>query len=189
MFHLLFFVIFPERKELKMEKTGLQGNRVRILLTVLTAAVMVLIFCFSMEPAEQSDETSGRLTRQVISMLYPEYDHYPETQRTELYDNIQTVVRKAAHFAEFALLGFLLRLCLESWFGKRRWLGVAGWAAGTVYAGTDEIHQIQVAGRTAQWTDVLLDSAGVLTGVLLAVLAVYLIRNRYSRKEAEKACP
>ena len=90
---------------------------------------------------------------------------------------------------EFAVLGVLLRLCLESWFGKQRWLGPAGWTAGTLYAGTDEIHQIQVAGRTAQWTDVLLDSAGVLTGVLLAALTVYLIRKSFSRKEAEKACP
>ena len=170
-----------------MEKTGLQRNWVRTLLTVLTTAVMVLIFCFSMEP--QSDETSGILARQMIRMLYPEYDHYPEPQQTELYDSIQAVVRKTAHFTEFAVLGVLLRLCLESWFGKQKWLGPAGWAAGTLYAGTDEVHQILVAGRTAQWTDVLLDSAGVLTGVLLAALAVYLVRKRSGRKETEKACP
>ena len=87
-----------------MEKTGLQRNWVRTLLTVLTTAVMVLIFCFSMEPAEQSDETSGILARQMIRMLYPEYDHYPDTQQTEMYDSIQAVVRKTAHFMEFAVL-------------------------------------------------------------------------------------
>ena len=108
-----------------MEKTGLQRNWVRSLLTVLTTAVMALIFCFSMEPAEQSDKTSGILARQMIRALYPEYDHYPETQQTELYDSIQAVVRKTAHFMEFAVLGVLLRLCLESWFGKQRWLGPA----------------------------------------------------------------
>ena len=171
-----------------MEKTGLQRNWVRTLLTVLTTAVMVLIFCFSMEPAEQSDETSGILARRMIRMLYPEYDYYPEPQQTDLYDSIQAVVRKTAHFTEFAVLGVLLRLCLESWFGKKKWLGPAGWSAGTLYAGTDEVHQILVAGRTAQWTDVLLDSAGVLTGVLLAALAVYLVRKRSGRKETEKAC-
>ena len=87
-----------------MEKTGLQRNWVRSLLTVLTTAVMALIFCFSMEPAEQSDKTSGILARQMIRALYPEYDHYPETQQTELYDSIQAVVRKTAHFMEFAVL-------------------------------------------------------------------------------------
>ena len=84
-----------------MEKTGLQRNWVRSLLTVLTTAVMALIFCFSMEPAEQSDKTSGILARQMIRALYPEYDHYPETQQTELYDSIQAVVRKTALFSEY----------------------------------------------------------------------------------------
>ena len=93
-----------------MVKSRLQGSRARILLTVLTIAVMVMIFCFSTEPAEKSDETSGVLARQVIGMLYPEYEFYPETQRLELYDNIQTAVRKGAHFTEFAALGLLLRL-------------------------------------------------------------------------------
>ena len=172
-----------------MVKSRLQGSRARILLTVLTIAVMVMIFCFSTEPAEKSDETSGVLARQVIGMLYPEYEFYPETQRLELYDNIQTAVRKGAHFTEFAALGLLLRLCLESWFGKRTWLLPASWAAGTLYACTDEIHQMQIDGRTGQWTDVILDSTGVLAGVLIAVLALFLIRRKHTRKETEKACP
>ena len=41
-----------------MERTGLQQTWVRILLTVLTAAMMALIFFFSTEPAEKSDATS-----------------------------------------------------------------------------------------------------------------------------------
>ena len=172
-----------------MERSRLQGSRARIVLTVLTAAVMVLIFCFSMEPADQSDETSGILARQVIGVLYPEYDSYPESQQLEVYNSVQTVVRKGAHFTEFAALGLLLRLCLESWFGERRRLPFISWAAGTLYAGTDEIHQIQIAGRTGQWTDVLLDSTGVLAGVLLAMLALYLITKKHPRKEAEKTCP
>ena len=71
-----------------MVKSRLQGSRARILLTVLTIAVMIMIFCFSTEPAEKSDETSGVLARQVIGMLYPEYEFYPETQRLEVYDNV-----------------------------------------------------------------------------------------------------
>ena len=172
-----------------MEKSRLQGSRARILLTVLTIAVMIMIFCFSTEPAEKSDETSGVLARQVIGMLYPEYEFYPETQRLELYDNVQTVVRKTAHFTEFAVLGLLLRLCLESWLGKRAWLLPASWAAGTLYACTDEIHQMQTAGRTGQWTDVMLDSAGVLAGVLAGILVLFMIRRKHRRKETEKACP
>ena len=172
-----------------MKNGGLQRTWVRILLTVLTAAVMVMVFFFSMETAEESDETSGRITRQVIGVLYPDYADYPETQQQEVYDSIQLAVRKTAHYSEYTLLGFLMRLCLESWFGKRRWLTPVSWAACTLYASTDEIHQLLIDGRSGQWTDVLLDSTGVLSGVLIALLFLALIRKRRSRKGAEEACP
>ena len=48
------------------------------------------------------------------------------------------------------------------------------WAAGTIYAGTDELHQMLIDGRSGQRSDVLLDSAGVMAGVLIAVLILYL---------------
>ena len=60
---------------------------------------------------------------------------------------------------------------------------------GTAYAGTDELHQLLIDGRSGQWTDVLLDSAGAMTGVLLAALALYLIRKRSLRKGTEQTCP
>ena len=172
-----------------MEGKGLQKTWVRILLTILTAAVMIMIFLFSTETAEESDETSGNITSQVIRMLYPDYEDYTESKQQDVYDNVQLAVRKTAHFSEYALLGLLLRLCLESWYGKRQWLTPASWVAGTLYAGTDEIHQLLIDGRSGEWTDVLLDSAGVLAGVLLAVMALHLIRKRKSREGTEKTCP
>ncbi len=172
-----------------MERTGLQQTWVRILLTVLTLAVMVMIYLFSTEPAEKSDQTSGAFTRQVIGVLYPDYDAYETERQQTLFDSVQTVIRKMAHYTEYAMLGLLMRLCLESWFGKRKWLFPVSWAAGTLYAGTDELHQLLIDGRSGQWTDVLLDSAGVLSGVLAAALILYLIRKRKQRKETEEACP
>ena len=172
-----------------MKNSGLQRTWIRILLTVLTAAVMAAIFVFSMEPAEQSDETSGMIARQVIGVLYPDYDFYTEREQQTVYDSVQLAVRKTAHYTEYAVLGFLLRLTLGSWFGKRRWLTPAAWAIGTIYAGSDEFHQLLIDGRSGQWTDVLLDSTGVLSGVLTAILVLFLIRKRIRRKEAKAACP
>ena len=172
-----------------MENGRLQSPGIRILLTALTAAVMIMIFFFSMETAEKSDETSGVIARRVIGVLYPDYADYPEEQQQKVYDSIQLVVRKTAHYTEYALLGFLMRLCLESWFGRRKWLTPASWAASTLYASTDEIHQLLIDGRSGQWTDVLLDSAGVLSGVLIALLLLALIRRADRRKGSVKVCP
>ena len=169
-----------------MTNAWLQKSWVRILLTVLTAAMMVLIFCFSMENAENSDQTSGKYARQVIRTLHPDYETYSQDKQKEIYDSVQHVVRKTAHFTEYMVLGILLRLCLESWFGSRKILPAAAWGAGTVYAGTDELHQLMTDGRSGQWTDVLLDSSGVLAGVAIASLILWiLIRHRTGKRIQE----
>jgi VanZ family protein len=71
------------------------------------------------------------------------------------------LLRKLAHAAEYALLGFFLL----------RAVGREGVAAGLgiAYAVTDEIHQSFVEGRHGAWYDVAVDAAGVLAGVYLLV--------------------
>jgi len=71
------------------------------------------------------------------------------------------VLRKLAHFCEYAILGALLLRALD-----RTELAVA---AGVVYAATDELHQHFVPGRHAAFRDVAIDAAGVLAGVVLLV--------------------
>ncbi len=160
-----------------MSGSGLQKTGIRIILTLMTILMMSLIFYFSSQSAEASDATSGRISGTVITLVYPDYSGYPADQQREIYDHVQHAVRKTAHFTEYLILGILLRLCLESWFGKRGLLTPGGWACGTLYACTDEMHQILTDGRNAMWTDVLIDSAGTLCGVLLVVLAFALKRK------------
>ena len=156
----------------------MQKTWVRVITTILSLGIMGMIFCFSMEPAAESDVTSGRIAELAADVLRPEWRTYEPEKRLSFYNEMQHVVRKCAHFTEFMLLGLSLRLCLESWFGKRKWLGIAGWTGGTLYAALDEAHQIRVDGRSGQWPDVLIDSAGVLTGVLLITCILYFYRRR-----------
>ncbi len=157
-------------------RTGWQNPWVRTVTTLLTVAVMVLIFCFSMEDAENSDRRSGVFSEQVVRIVYPDYDRMDGTEQKAVYDRVQYAVRKCAHFTEYMILGFLLRLCLESWFGHRmrkfRILALIGFGAGTAYACSDEAHQLVIDGRSGQWKDVLVDSSGVLTGVTLGTLLI-----------------
>ena len=70
-----------------------------------------------------------------------------------------TLLRKGAHFAEYAILGALLLRAL----GRE---GIAV-AAGVAYAATDELHQHFVPGRHGSPLDVGLDALGVTLGVYL----------------------
>ena len=78
-----------------------------------------------------------------------------------------TILRKAAHMAEFGLLWLL-------WW---RALGYRGMVVPAViaigYAVTDELHQTTVEGRVGSPVDVLIDALGVA----LAVVAVRLRRS------------
>ena len=164
-----------------MERGGWQRTWVRILMTAMTVAAMALIFCFSTEPADQSDVTSGRISRRVIAVIYPDYSQKTVEEQQTIYDSVQHTVRKAAHFTEYMLLGLLIRFCLESWFGNRGWSCPVSWATGTFYAGTDEFHQILIDGRSGQLADVMIDSGGVLIGTLIA----HFIIRTASRKQAD----
>ena len=70
------------------------------------------------------------------------------------------VLRKLAHATEYAILGALLVYALRR----------PGWAVvlGIAYAISDEIHQSFVPGRQGSPLDVLIDSAGVIAGVVVA---------------------
>ena len=168
-----------------MTGTGWQTTWVRASLTLAVAALMAMIFCFSTENAEQSDRRSGTVSWLVISVLHPSFETYDPGKQQKTFEDISHAVRKSAHFSEYALLGFTLRLCLESWFGSKRnsrgILTLTALAAGTIYAVTDELHQLAVDGRTGQWTDVLLDAAGVILG---AVLGMILFRHTSQKPDA-----
>jgi VanZ family protein len=68
-------------------------------------------------------------------------------------------LRKVAHAAEYAVLGFLLLRALG-----REW---AALALGIAYAASDELHQHFVPGRFGSPLDIAIDAVGVVVGVLL----------------------
>lgn len=70
-----------------------------------------------------------------------------------------TILRKAAHVTEYAILGGLLYRALA-----REPLALA---IGIAYAATDELHQYFVRGRHASPVDVAIDAVGVAVGMLL----------------------
>jgi hypothetical protein len=71
-----------------------------------------------------------------------------------------TVLRKLAHTAEYAILGALLLRAVQS--------VPAAVLLASAYAATDEVHQTFVSGRHGSPLDWAIDSAGALLGVAVA---------------------
>lgn len=68
-------------------------------------------------------------------------------------------LRKAAHLAEYAVLGALLFRAVRS--------EPLALLAGSAYAVTDEVHQVFVSGRQGSPLDWLIDTIGVAAGILV----------------------
>ena len=143
---------------------------------LLLAVCMAAVYFFSAQNGGQSARLSQRAL-QWIELYFPQgYALLQQHGRPEY------LLRKLAHFTEYALLGvvscFLLKRRLP--FGKS--------AGGAVlfcflFAVTDEVHQLFVPGRDGNITDVCIDTAGAAAGVLLygLVFAVlHLLKGRES---------
>lgn len=150
---------------------------VRRMMWGLVAAVMAMIFCFSAQDGNASTGTSDQVVKPIIAAIAQRNPSITSAMKENLYQLLQTIVRKSAHFLEFALLGITLRLLSESYDWQRG--GWIAWGVGTLYAMTDEMHQLLSIGRTASAVDVAIDSVGVCAGVMLTV---FVLRKIYCRK-------
>ena len=148
--------------------------------------ILLMIFFFSAQDAERSSRTSGRVVDAVIRVSVPKYSTYSRKKQISVRERISYRVRKAAHFTEFALLGFFLLIHLLA--VDRRGLplrALLAWALGVVFAGLDEVHQLFSQGRAGRVFDVMIDSSGVLFGVVLAVFLWRLFLTLRNRRQGK----
>ncbi len=93
------------------------------------------------------------------------------------FSTMTFVVRKSAHFLEYAVLAILGRATRRSWGGEG---DVLPWALVFLVPVLDECIQLFVPGRSGMLRDVLIDLAGMCFG-LLATFLVGRIRSRMAR--------
>ena len=87
----------------------------KILSLFFVIAIMLTIFLFSAQTAQDSSKLSGEIVEIVIKIVLPHYDELPEIQQQQIKEKVTLIVRKLAHFTEFAVLGFFLILHLISY--------------------------------------------------------------------------
>ena len=148
------------------------GKGKKIFHIVLTVVIMAFIFVQSALTAELSLRESNVIVQWLASFLHAQ----PEM--------LSFLVRKCAHFLEYLVLGCSLFVTVRDLFRLNRWKGsLASFVIAAAYAATDELHQMFVAGRSCEARDILIDSCGALTGILIAWLVSFL---REKKKEHKK---
>ena len=153
-------------------------NRVFIFLTVL---VMVLIFFFSSQNGDESAHTSSTVVRFILSIFIRGFSAIGEEEKLSLISQYSHIVRKVAHFTEFAALGFCLSVSLSTSKRRFRVLPRSGAAllVCALYAISDEAHQILSDGRGPSLVDCAIDISGSAVGIITALVISYLIGRRH----------
>jgi len=159
-----------------------------ILITLIVVlAIAAMIFVFSAQSGEDSSKASGRVTEAVLSLLMPGFRQLSPAEKRPYLATWGKVIRKLAHFTEYALLGFALVVHLKYRLRDSSLPRVCliAWLVATLYAGTDELHQLFIANRSAAVTDVLIDSAGAVVGTLFGALRQRLRHRRHVAKPVD----
>ena len=138
----------------------------RILLTLSTAAFVCWIFSNSLKTAAESTVQSSfvkELVENFFNALVPGRD-------IEISEH---VIRKLAHFCEYALMGFLLFFTYLSYTRRKLWFFIPS-LVGIVIPFCDEGLQFFSDGRAPSFGDVGIDISGAAFGFLCA-WAVYFV--------------
>lgn len=153
-----------------------QNRRNKWIFGILTLLWMGFIFMMSRENGESSAEISGNITGFLQKLFFKEWNGLSDADFAMSMHALQYFLRKAAHFTEYLILGGLLTGFLIQFKKHKMSVFVYSWCLGTLYAVTDELHQMFVADRACQVFDICIDSAGVLLGIL-AFSGVFYLRG------------
>lgn len=139
---------------------------------------MTLVFYFSNQISDESSKLSGGITQAILNFF-----NILEGKTLEQQSAIETIIRKLAHYSIYALGGILILLHVNLYKIKTNKKVIISWLIGTVYAMTDEIHQLFVPGRSGEIRDVCIDSLGVITGIIIFLIILICMERRPSRSE------
>lgn len=136
-----------------------------------------MAFIFFASTGEFSAANTSRIIGPLLRWLFPGISE-------EQLAHAHFLIRKAAHFTEYAVLAWLAARAFATSSNQslhRRWFFIA-LALVVIYALSDEYHQSFVQSRTASIYDSLIDMSGGLFALLLYALR----RRRKTTLNAER---
>lgn len=168
---------------------------------------MSIIFIFSSMPSEESNGKSKAAIKETIEIInqasnskQSENSSKAETNNAEkaaetikennaqnqneeqLIEKLNKPLRKCMHATEYLILSILILNWLRNYEIKKWKAIVVSIITSFLYACTDEFHQLFVAGRTSQFTDVLIDTSGAIIGaIIFSILMAIISKSKFTK--------
>lgn len=168
---------------MKMSKKYWIWTIIVIVLAVAINAYIIMHSCLDAAMSTQQSQGVVEVSEEVVNTISP------GTVTPENHDSFATFIRKAfGHFGLFVISGLLSSLATYLLINPFKWSKhyltvIIGLAFGLTIAITTEIIQLNVPGRSGEFTDVLIDFSGYLLGALIIGLILFLVIKHLRKKE------
>lgn len=130
--------------------------------------MMCIIFMLSSQEGTTSSQLSYKVGVQIFTVTNKVLDKgWSDAHIDQLSTKYQYYVRKTAHYTEYFLLGVSVAFPLYVYGIRGMKLIIFAGLFCFGYASLDEFHQSFVHGRGPSPKDVMIDSCGALTGIIL----------------------
>ena len=153
-------------------------RKIAFLFALMSFFMTGYIFSNSMKDSAASHAQSGTVVEFVEPILKPIFGEQDEEETAR---KMSIIVRKAAHFAEFTLLGFCVggfAAAITAIYQKR----FSGLSLGMCFAVASCDEWIQsFVGRTSSIKDVALDLCGSIFGIMVMLLMVNFLPRKKER--------
>ena len=137
--------------------------QIKIFKIILIIIWMIIVFGFSAQKGADSGNTSKSFTIEIMQMIFGK----SIIENSLLIENIETVIRKLAHYTIYVIGGFLIMNYAYTTEKTDKQKISYSITLGVCYAISDELHQFFVPDRSAKLFDVGIDTLGINTGVII----------------------
>ena len=159
----------------------MKKNILRIILIILLGITFYIIFGFSAQDGESSG-TISKVVTDIIININPFTKNLSEVEKIKVSEILHPIVRKLAHFSIYTVVGILLMSLVSTYNINTKKRIIISLVCGFLYACTDEFHQTFTPGRNGDFKDVLIDTSGVIVGIGIVCLTLYIINKLKNRK-------
>lgn len=154
----------------------------KIIFTIFVCTWMLTVFFFSHQQGTSSSNTSKNVSTIIINILDIKKEML-EDKKTEIVQIIEPIIRKLAHYTLYMIGGILIINCIDAYIKEDKKNIIYSLFIGILYSISDELHQLFINGRSGKILDVIIDSVGVFTGILIYWLVKKKIENIVNRKK------
>lgn len=137
----------------------------QIIYIILIVIWLVAVFLFSNQNGDASSDTSGKMINGILKVVGKN-----ESDQEKLVEKLQPPIRKLAHLTLYFIGGVFIALLVKTFNIPIAKQIIYSQIFLTIYAVSDEFHQLFSSGRGASIIDIAIDSIGGFVGIILTIL-------------------